>query len=90
MIRDHFYPGSTTFDASEFAADVELKTKDELHVPIPENNATFNSLALQLSRSLPSDATLPKDQSAAALWQDQARAALSELVRSHLDAGAGS
>ncbi len=86
MIRDQFYPGSTAFDVGELAVDAELKTKDELHVPIPENNTTFNTLALQLSRSLPRDAQLPQDRPVAERWQEQARAALHELVRSHLDA----
>ena len=53
MFGTFFYPDDETFNASEIACEDELKTKEELHVRLPEGNEDFNSLALKLSKSLP-------------------------------------
>ena len=56
MIGDFFFAGDRSFDPREIPSDVEVKTADELMVPLPEKNEDFNSLALALSRSLPETA----------------------------------
>jgi hypothetical protein len=38
---------------TEIASDAEIKTYEQLAVPLPEDNADFNSLARQLARNLP-------------------------------------
>ncbi|MGZ0166203.1 MAG: alpha/beta hydrolase family protein [Planctomycetales bacterium] len=53
MFGTFFYPDDKTFDANEIACEDELKTKEELQVPLPEGNADFHSLAVKLSESLP-------------------------------------
>lgn len=53
MFGTFFYPDDETFDANEIACEDELKTKEELHVPLPEGNEDFHSLAGKLSESLP-------------------------------------
>lgn len=53
MFGTFFYPDDETFNANEIACEDELKTNDELHVPLPEGNEDFHSLALKLSESLP-------------------------------------
>ena len=81
-LQEHFYRGSESFDAAEIASDNEIKTREELEVPLPDDNATFNTLAIELSKSLPRDGTLPSDKSAAVDWQQRSREELNELIRS--------
>lgn len=53
MIGDHFYPNDKNYKWEEFACDKEVKSKDDLNVPLPPVNLTFNSLALKLAKDLP-------------------------------------
>jgi dienelactone hydrolase len=46
MIGDHFYRGETSFVAAEIESQKEVKTAEELSVPLPENNLDFHKLAL--------------------------------------------
>ncbi|MBI4580615.1 MAG: acetylxylan esterase [Planctomycetes bacterium] len=52
MLGDHFYAGQP-FDWHEIACQDEVKTAEQLHVPIPDNNENFNSLARKLMAQLP-------------------------------------
>ncbi len=83
MIRDHFYEGSEQFVASEIACEDEVKTKEQLDVPLPENNASFHSLALDLLKTSPPRSPLPDNPFAFKGWQKSQRRKLSELVRYH-------
>jgi hypothetical protein len=53
MIGDFFYPGDKTFNAKEIDSTKEIKTAEELQVELPKDNASFNSLARSLAKSLP-------------------------------------
>lgn len=53
VIGDAFFPGDKSYPRSEIACKAEVKSKDELHVPLPEVNEDFNSLAQKLSAQLP-------------------------------------
>ncbi len=53
VIGDAFFPGDKSYPRSEIACKAEVKSKDELHVPLPEMNEDFNSLAQKLSAQLP-------------------------------------
>ena len=52
MIGHVFYPGQK-FDWREIPSKREIKTYDELIVPLPEDNHSFNSIALKLMEDLP-------------------------------------
>lgn len=80
MMGDFFYAGRP-FDPKEIPSDKEIKSKEQLDIPLPSPNADFHSLALTLSQSLPRDAELPKDREAAARWQAERRARLQNIVR---------
>jgi dienelactone hydrolase len=69
MLRDFFYGGSADFDTSEIFSRQEVRSAEQLDVPLPENNADLHTLALELSRGLPRRAGAPD------------RGRLSELVR---------
>ncbi len=82
ILGDFFYPGDKNFDPKEIpTADDEIKTSEQLECKVPEDNATFNSLAKELAKNLPRQAELPKEKNAALAWQKQRRAALGEIVR---------
>ncbi len=82
MIGDHFYAGDTSYDSKEIECASEIKTKDKLNVPIPDDNATFNSLALQLSKPLPKQDALPTNRADAVAWQESSRELLNNIIRS--------
>ena len=83
MLGDHFYPDKGGYNWREIPCDAELKTKDELAVALPKNNADFNTLALALAKSLPHNAALPEKKEAARKWQEQQRDRLRRLLRTH-------
>jgi dienelactone hydrolase len=53
MLRDFFYGGSPDFQVSEIPSHDEVRTAEQLHVPLPDDNLDFHSLAVRLSSSLP-------------------------------------
>ena len=81
MIGLHFFGGDRNFDATEIPSEKELKTADELQVELPETNADFHTLALDLARGLPFDANLPDAVSAATEFQSSRRKMLAATVR---------
>src|SRR5579863_1133581 len=81
MIGRFFFPGDKTFDAAEIPCEKELKTADELRVEIPDENADFHTLALDIARGLPLEGSLPEVASAAAEFQAVGRKNLARIVR---------
>ena len=57
FMGDVFYPGDTSFDALEIPSEAEVKSYDDLVVPLPEDNHSFNSIALGLMKALPKPQT---------------------------------
>lgn len=55
MIGDIFFPGDTSFSSKEVTCDSEVKTKEQLDVPLPADNLDFHQLALAAAKSLPRD-----------------------------------
>ena len=80
MLGEHFYAGDASFDAVEIASDDEVKTKQELLVPLPDDNADFNTLARDLVAELPRE-RLPAE--ATSEWMAASRRRLATLVRAH-------
>ncbi len=82
MIGDHFFAQDNSFQVAEIECQDELKTKAELTVPIPDDNATFNSLAVALTKSLPHEPRLPTERDEAKRWQQSSQKTLNEIIRS--------
>jgi hypothetical protein len=80
-VGDTFFAEDKQFDATEIASDEEVKTAEELHVPLPEANADFHSLAMKLAESLPREGQLPTDETAVKSWQSERRARLKDLLK---------
>jgi hypothetical protein len=81
MIGLHFFAGDKNYDAKEIPSEKEIKTPDELKVDIPEKNADFHSLAIELASSLPKEAELPTNSSAVAKFRLARRTKLAALMR---------
>ncbi len=54
MLGKHFFADRADFEAKEIPSDAEVKTPEELLVPLPSPNHDFNSLARMLTAELPS------------------------------------
>ncbi len=80
FVARHFL-GDPNFPTKEIPCADELKSEEELNVPLPEGNETFNSLARKLCQSLPRSATVPKDPAAFHRWQQRKRSQLNQIVR---------
>lgn len=78
MIGKHFFPGES-FDAQEIASDDEVRSKEELFVPLPPDNTDFNQLATHLSADLPRE-RLPAEPTDT--WIAAARQRLAKVVNS--------
>lgn len=55
MIGDIFFPGDARFSAKEIQCENEVKTKEQLDVPLPADNLDFHQLALAAAKNLPAD-----------------------------------
>lgn len=53
MLSVHFSEPGKPMPTEEIECSAEIKSFDELTVKLPDNNETFNSLALKLSKNLP-------------------------------------
>jgi hypothetical protein len=57
FIGDVFYPGDKDFNRDEIPSEKEIKTYNELIVPLPKDNHSFNTLALGFMKNLPKPQT---------------------------------
>ena len=81
MLGDFFYPNDKNFVRTEIPSEPELKTAEQLHVPLPDANLDFHRLALGLLGKLPRSHTLPTDKTAAESWQRSQREQLKALLK---------
>jgi hypothetical protein len=85
MLGDFFFAGDASFSSHEIPSDDEVKTKQQLDVELPPDNANFHTLAAALAKRLPRDRDVPAAVLAgapeAADWRRDNRAKLRELVR---------
>lgn len=81
MVGDFFYPGDPKFPFAEIPCEGEVKDAKELEVPLPADNVDFPAMARQLAKSLPKRPAPPKQRSSLAVWQDETRRTLAELLR---------
>ncbi len=81
LIGRSFFPDDDSFSDQEIPCGDEIKTPDELLVPLPENTATLNSLAIDAVKSLPVASDPPADADSHSTWQAERLDVLRELVR---------
>lgn len=83
MVGDHFYAGDPGYDATEIPCTGELRTRAELDLPLPADNADFHTISLAMARPLPREPELPTERAAAEHWQRTRRDRLRDIVRWH-------
>lgn len=76
MVADQFFIDKTFSVEEDPALKYEVKTADELNVPLPEGNADFHSLALRLAERLPRQANVPTSAVERAAWRREFAARL--------------
>ncbi len=81
MFGEHFFAGQADYPLEEFPCENELKTPEQLHVELPDDNANFHTLAISLAKNLPSNPQLPTSKEEALAWQTQQRKLLAEVVK---------
>ncbi len=81
VVGDFFYPGDKDFVRTEIPSESEMKTAEELNVPLPADNVDFHRLAESLAPQLPREQALPTDKAAAEHWQRQKREQLLALLK---------
>jgi len=81
VLDDVFRPAGGTWQGNEIESSAEVRTAEELNVPLPAENLDFHILALRLSKDLPHEAEPPEDPQQRAAWIDQRRAKLASIVR---------
>lgn len=81
FLGEHFFSADPGYSAGEIPCASEVKSPEELAVPLPEPNATFQSLALALARDLPRERGFPKSREAADSWRAAKLEALGRAVR---------
>ncbi len=81
MIGLHFFPDDKIFDPREIPSEKEIKTPAECQVDVPERNADFHSLAMNLAASLPREPELPANSGAMAKFKTTRRTKLAAVLR---------
>jgi hypothetical protein len=81
LVGDSFYPDDKTFVRTEIDSEKELKTAEELSVPLPSDNVDFHRLAQNLMARLPDQPAPPADVAAAESWRREKRRQLMALLR---------
>jgi hypothetical protein len=77
FIGEHWYAGKA-FEVKEIPSEAELKTAEQLNVPLPEKNETLHSLALQALETARKRRKPARPEKAS--WRKSARAELARLV----------
>jgi hypothetical protein len=80
-VGDAFYPDDKRFVRAEIPSAAELKTAEELNVPLPADNVDFHRLAEGLVKQVPRGIELPNDRPAAESWQRQKREQLTAILK---------
>ncbi|MEW4487379.1 acetylxylan esterase [Thalassoglobus sp. JC818] len=75
MLNTHFLNDDRPESAQEIESEDELKTSDELFVPLPEQTDDFHSIAMKLQSQL------PREAGRAELSSDELRSKLRELLK---------
>lgn len=68
MVGRFFFVDQPFSAAEDPALSKEVKTAEQLNIPLPDGNADFNSLALKLAESLPRNPKLPPSSDGHAAW----------------------
>ena len=81
MIRDQWFAGEESkFSTNELSVESEIKTIEELNVPLPLLNNDFQTVARSLAESLPKTVPRPEAAEDLNLWHAARRKELAAIV----------
>jgi len=80
MLAAHFARDDFAIPADEIDVSGQVRSAEELQVPMPENNSDFHTLALQLANELPRRSVPPDDPEKLQDWRTRRRSLLRGLV----------
>lgn len=80
ILVTHFAKSDTNWTVTEIESADEVKTAEQLQVEMPEKNADFNTLALELAKQFPTPASPPSDSAQRDAWLKMQRAGLRQQV----------
>jgi hypothetical protein len=80
-LGSHWFADRKDYSAVEIPCEAELKTREELNVPLPEGNLDFHALAQGLAARLPRATFVPTDAEGAARWKEDYAERLRDVVR---------
>lgn len=83
MLAEHFSQATANFSVEEQDYADELKTAEQLNVLMPDENADFHQLAVQLAAQLPCGESRPDDELEIVGWRERRRIALRRLTATH-------
>ncbi|MBL8815084.1 MAG: hypothetical protein JNL58_03560 [Planctomyces sp.] len=82
MIRDQWFEGKDTdFAVTEQSVEADIKSKEALNIPLPDDNLDFVKLALSVSATLPASPPIPESEPARADWEAAQKTALQQIIR---------
>jgi dienelactone hydrolase len=81
MVREFFFANSEAFAIDELPAQAEIKSIEEMTVPLPAENHDFHTLALQCAASLPDAPALPQEATDLPRWQEEHRQRVADTIR---------
>ena len=81
MLTKFFSAPGNELPPGEIDCQAEVKTAEQLSVPLPADNADFNKLASSLAKTLPRAAEPPADKSQLREWRAGRRRQLADIVR---------
>lgn len=80
FLKEFFFTKDSTFDPVEIACEQEVKSSEELFVPLPENNEDFHSLAVRFAQGLPR-IPIPASIDAQTTWKSEYRNRIKDCIR---------
>jgi hypothetical protein len=81
MLGEFFYPHDDSFIATEIPCLSEIKTSEQLDVPLPADNLDFHKIALRRAEQLPAGTNVPTASSALTKWQQMNRTKVSLKIK---------
>lgn len=80
-LHAQFFDLGSEFSSDELDCEAEVKTAEQLHVELPEQNANFHSLAMDLLPQLPRSGRVPEDAEQFGQWAAEQREAVRDVLR---------
>jgi dienelactone hydrolase len=81
FLKEFFFAGDPKFSAEEIPSAAEVRTTEQLRVPLPANNEDLHTIATKLGQKLPRNPEIPTDAAALGRWRQERRTKLREITR---------